>query len=363
MPPPPFEDRSHCAGSTKLLLRKPPHYREEEAPEPGENAEMTQGAQEEASASMVRLPTRSGTPTRKERTLSGFMVAWAGLNALGTVCACARGALRYRRTRRLAVIATGTVIASGASVLLERVNDRFFDTLNLNIAPPDTVPEERVLRTLERVSSYRFVAFDAQRIASPLQRLVATAEARSPFHVSARTALTGGVDHSGPCGGLARAFIVLLNRAGIAARKAQIYDASGEPQHTSVEVKLGGRWRVVDPTYAMVWRRSADGEMATAEEVATDDELFLRVLETNPDYPVERYTYRGLNHVHWEKARALKALQRLLRARLGDERVRAIETPYVYERPAYLLGGVSSSIATVTVALALLGLHNDKGQV
>jgi hypothetical protein len=292
-------------------------------------------------------------PTHDESALAALSVAWLSLNAIALAKASTDGSIPRPAGRSLVAVAAGSLAVGAATTLLELANNRFLDDVNARIAPPSTDPEERLLRTLEYVSRYRFEEFDARRIHSRLHRIIGTMEAASPLHVSARTAITGGTDHIGPCGALGRTLIVLLKRAGIEARKAQIYDDAGCPQHTVVEVRLAGRWRVVDPTYSMVWRRPGDGELATADEIAADRELFERVVEHNPDYPTNRYTYANLHHLHWEKFPALKQLRTRMRSWIGDDYVRAIPTPYIYERPGYLISGLSYGLATVLAFVVL----------
>jgi hypothetical protein len=74
----------------------------------------------------------------------------------------------------------------------EVANNRLFDALNEAIAPPDTPPGERIIRTFEYVSDWN--SFDANRIPSLPARLLARLEHASPVHVSARSALSAGTD-------------------------------------------------------------------------------------------------------------------------------------------------------------------------
>ncbi len=103
---------------------------------------------------------------------------------------------------------------------------------------------------------------------------------------------------------------------------------------------LDGEWRVFDPTYGMTWRRPQDGELATAADLALDSALLASVRVRRPDYPVDVYTYRNVYHLRWEKLPGLPWLRERLRPRLGDARVRAIGTPYLYDRPTFLVGGI-----------------------
>jgi hypothetical protein len=94
---------------------------------------------------------------------------------------------KRREWRRVAAVATGSLLAGGAITALQFANNRFFDALNAQIAESGSAPEERVLLTLQHVAGRRFQHFDARRIPSPLFRIVGVVEAASPFHVGART--------------------------------------------------------------------------------------------------------------------------------------------------------------------------------
>jgi hypothetical protein len=241
--------------------------------------------------------------------------------------------------------------ALAASGLASEVaNNRFFDALNEEIAPPDTSPEVRLIRTFDRVSDWD--SFDANRIPSLPARLLARLEHASPVHVSARSALSAGTDKVGPCGALSRSLLVLCRRAGFDARKAILYDDDGKPQHTVVEVKLDEEWRVLDPTYGFIWRRASDGQLATAADLATNDELFASILTAHPHYPLDEYTYRNVQHLRWEKLPGLPWVRKRLEALRGEAWTRELRTPYIYDRPGYAVAAVFfiAGLALVTLA-------------
>jgi hypothetical protein len=230
------------------------------------------------------------------------------------------------------------------------MNNRFLDDLNRRIARQASTPQEQVLATFDLVSEWQYL--DVERLGSPLARWMARVEHASPFHVSARTALAGGVDHSGPCGSLTRSMVVLLRRAGFDARKTILYSEPGEPQHTVAEVRLDGAWRVFDPTYRWYWIRPQDGEIATVEDLQ-DKQLLATIQSQHPHYPLEKYHYGHVQHVRWEKVPGLPMLRALLRPWVGEARLRQIETPWAYERPPFLLGGTSFVVGILGLGLWL----------
>jgi hypothetical protein len=132
---------------------------------------------------------------------------------------------------------------------------------------------------------------------------------------------------------------VLSRRAGFDARKAILYDDDGKPRHTVVEVKLDGEWRALDPTYGCIWRRS-DGQLATAVDLATNDELFASILTTRPDYPLDTYTYGNVQHLRWEKLPGLPWMRKCLEALRGEAWTRELRTPYIYDRPGYAVAAI-----------------------
>jgi hypothetical protein len=239
---------------------------------------------------------------------------------------------------------------ASAGLAAEIANNRFFDALNKEIAPLDTRPEERIIRTFERVSDWD--SFDANRIPLLPARLLARLEHASPLHVSARAALSAGADKAGPCGALSRSLLVLCRRAGFDARKAILYDDDGKAQHTVVEVKLDEEWRVLDPTYGFIWRRPSDGQLATAADLVSNDKLFATILSAHPHYPLEEYTYRDVQHLRWEKLPGLPWVRKRLAALRGEAWTRELRTPYIYDRPGYAVAAIGciAGVALITLA-------------
>lgn len=259
------------------------------------------------------------------------------------------------RSRRVnALIATGWLCAILATFFFSVgvASNRFFDALNRDIAPPTASPEERAIYTFERVSRWEY--FDAGRVGHPFLRWLSRIEHASPLHVSARTELTAGADHVGPCGSVARSMIVLLRRAGIPVRKAILCSDDGRGVHTIVEVAIDGEWRVFDPTYGWVWRRSSDGAIATAADLRRDPALFASVLARHPLYPLDVYHYRNVYHLRWEKVPGLTWVRIGLERWCGADWVRSIGTPYLYERPNFLLAAClwAAALATFVTAWA-----------
>ena len=77
------------------------------------------------------------------------------------------------------------------------------------------------------------------------------------------------VEGVGWCDYYAKLFCELLATRGLHARYAFLKDQSGESPHTVAEVRLGGRWRAVDPFFNMRFTRNT-GEWVGLEEITPE---------------------------------------------------------------------------------------------
>jgi hypothetical protein len=264
----------------------------------------------------------------------------------------------HRLVRRFSLVSACVLLAAGGFlIVIGRTNDRYFDSVIRSVAPASWSPEARVLAVFDLVSDWQY--FEARRIDSPFYRWLAEVEHSSPLHLSARSTLTAGADQIGPCGSLTRSMLVLLRRTGIPVRKAILYDRTGVGVHTVAEVWLDGEWRVFDPTYAWYWRRG-DGTIATVADLAADSDLFATIAWWRSNYPLDRYTYADVHHLRWEKLPGLPWLHARLTDWLGEERVRAIWTPYLYERPTYMFAIVLAGLGLASLAAHAASVHRDR---
>src|SRR5262245_24926098 len=104
--------------------------------------------------------------------------------------------IRVRRfARRFCLVAGCVLLGAGAFMIaVGRTNDRYFDAVVRSAAPASWTAEARTLAVFDLVSDWQY--FDAGRIASPFYRWLAEVEHASPFHLSARSTLTGGADRT-----------------------------------------------------------------------------------------------------------------------------------------------------------------------
>jgi Transglutaminase-like superfamily len=100
------------------------------------------------------------------------------------------------------------------------------------------------------------------------------------------------------CGTATNAFLNLAQSSGLNARRLLLLDQSGSSKHVVVEVMLGDRWAVVDPSYHFILRLP-DGHFATRAEL-TDPAIFRAATQSISNYP-STYTYERAAHVRLER--------------------------------------------------------------
>jgi hypothetical protein len=100
------------------------------------------------------------------------------------------------------------------------------------------------------------------------------------------------------CGTATNAFLNLAQSSGLNARRLLLLDRYGASKHVVVEVLLGDRWAVVDPSYHFSLRLP-NGHFATRAELM-DSAIFRAATQSIPNYP-STYTYERAAHVRLER--------------------------------------------------------------
>jgi Transglutaminase-like superfamily len=96
------------------------------------------------------------------------------------------------------------------------------------------------------------------------------------------------------CGSATNAFINLADSTGLPARRLLLLDSHQMTKHVVAEVRIDGRWIVVDPAFRVLLR-GADGRLLTREELS-DPAVFSAATRSIRDYdPV--YTFDRAAHV------------------------------------------------------------------
>jgi hypothetical protein len=133
------------------------------------------------------------------------------------------------------------------------------------------------------------------------------------------------------CGSATNAFVSLATRSGVEARRLLLLNDSYRTKHVTAEVRLGGRWVVVDPALHRVLRDAA-GRPVSKEELR-DPRVFREAALSIPGYS-ESYTFERTAYFRLEK---IPYAGRPLRAALNrvypgwDERVNWVR---VWEWPS-----------------------------
>jgi hypothetical protein len=96
------------------------------------------------------------------------------------------------------------------------------------------------------------------------------------------------------CGTATNAFVNLAQSGGLHARRLLLLDEHGLSKHVVVEVLMGNRWVVVDPSFHFIFRLP-DGHYLTRMELK-DPAIFRAATQAIPNYPAI-YTYENTVHV------------------------------------------------------------------
>jgi len=161
----------------------------------------------------------------------------------------------------------------------------------------------------------------------------------------------------GYCGNKSRLLLALLHLQGIPARLAYIYNPEAvgwkrvrQPYITAfVEVEVDHRWIVVDPFLGFVYR-NADGDPATAKELAADPSLISR--QAPPWFDPAVYNYRDIRGIRWIKTPAGEKIRNGLARLTSEEWVESLHYPFWIHRPNLVLAllGATTSLICLTAA-------------
>jgi len=100
------------------------------------------------------------------------------------------------------------------------------------------------------------------------------------------------------CGTATNAFLNLARSSDLGVRRLLLLSSDQNTKHVVAEVKLNGRWIVVDPTYRVILRNAA-GEMLTREQLKNAP-TFAEAVARIPGYP-PAYNYENYVHVRVNK--------------------------------------------------------------
>ena len=96
------------------------------------------------------------------------------------------------------------------------------------------------------------------------------------------------------CGTATNAFVNLAQSSGLRARRLLLLDQKRSSKHVVVEVLIGDRWVIVDPSYHFL-ARLPNGHLVTRMEMI-HPAIFRAATQSIPNYPAS-YTYENTVHV------------------------------------------------------------------
>jgi len=96
------------------------------------------------------------------------------------------------------------------------------------------------------------------------------------------------------CGSATNAFLNLGRSSGLEVRRLLLLNPDRSAKHVVAELKLDGRWVIVDPTYR-VMLKDAKGHLLTRQELQ-NPQIFQEAISQIPGY-IPSYTYEKTVHV------------------------------------------------------------------
>lgn len=145
------------------------------------------------------------------------------------------------------------------------------------------------------------------------------------------------------CGTATNAFVNLATAGGIEARRLLLLDASGmSTNHVVAEVRLDGRWIIVDPTFHAMFRDDS-GRLLTKEDLARP-RVFQEATEKIPGYD-PAYDFQHTAFIHFGR---VPLVGRFLQKRLNSV------LPSWQERINWAVLVERQSNATLVAGLVLL---------
>jgi hypothetical protein len=134
------------------------------------------------------------------------------------------------------------------------------------------------------------------------------------------------------CGGAVNAFVNLADASGLESRRLLLLSPALSTTHVVAEVRLDGRWIIVDPVFH-AFMRDASGRMLTRDELA-DPELLRQATQHIENYDPQ-YSYAVSTHIRFS---ALPFVGRSLQERIDSISSRsgyAIDWTLLFERRSY----------------------------
>lgn len=155
----------------------------------------------------------------------------------------------------------------------------------------------------------------------------------------------------GGCGSYVYVFIRLLKSAGLSPRIIQMQCVDYPGCHMVAEVRIGGQWSVMDPTYRHAFRH-ASGRIATVDELVADFSPFVDEL---PESYNPFFNYQGYLRTNWNRyPTVLPKVRAAASALLGEESVSGFSARVYMLNEHWVLLAKTWSVVALAVLMALV---------
>lgn len=143
------------------------------------------------------------------------------------------------------------------------------------------------------------------------------------------------------CGSATNAFVNLASSSGLQARRLLLLGPNRQATHVVAEVRLDGRWAVVDPAYRIIFRDD-QGQLLTRQQLS-DPHILLEATRKVEGYP-PKSTFDRTAHVRIARVPVIGSLLRRVLDAVFPKWQEAVNWTLVLER---------ESFAVMTLALLL----------
>jgi len=153
------------------------------------------------------------------------------------------------------------------------------------------------------------------------------------------------------CGSATNAFLNLSRSAGLESRRLLLLSPDHTAKHVVAEVKLDGRWVIVDATYRVILQ-DAQGKPLTRKELQ-DPRIFQEAIGRIPGY-LPLYSYERYAHVRVAALHFLGSKLGLILERLYPAWDESVEWSLLLERRSFLCLFVSASLLVFSLLMRFL---------
>ena len=221
------------------------------------------------------------------------------------------------------------ILAAAYSGVWEYSTQRYVEGFSDAVVPASGAPEEKIEAILHWMSDG-----PARRESTP------DGSVRDPIETLNYASLLK------VCGSATNAFINLADSAGMPSRRLLLLDSNRLTMHVVAEVRVDGRWIVVDPAFRTVLRDSI-GKTLTRKQLR-DRSVFLAATSGIPHYdPI--YTYDRTVHVRMARLGGVGYYLRSVSNRVAPGWEDSVTTSLVLERES-----LAAMVAAIFLVMILI---------